>query len=170
MRQNLLVFVPQEDGQPSLVSYSLYAYGVKKEKPVYTAEHKFLQISFDANCVVVLFYYFSGFERAYVVTGWDSAIASGKTKSFLPGVEGDLFVLFTAIGREFRTLRRTVKLLTVYSEEGVFKLPFSFWFRLCALIQGRKAHKSNIMHLLHTTKEDLDVYERENDLCKKISV
>ena len=143
MRQNLLVFVPQEDGQPSLVSYSLYAYGVKKEKPVYTADHKFLQISFDANCVVVLFYYFSGFERAYVVTGWDSAIASGKTKCFLPGVEGDLLVLFTAIGREFRTLRRTVKLLTAYSEEGVFKLPLSFWFRLCALIQGQKQYNAS---------------------------
>ena len=170
MRQKLLVFVPQEDGQPSLVSYSLYAYGVKKEKPVYAADHRFLQLSFDANCVVVLFYYFSGFERAYVVTSLNQAKALGKEKSFLPGVEGELLVLFTAIGREFRTLRRTVKLLTAYSEEGVFKLPLSFWFRLCALIQGRKAHKSNIMHLLHTTKEDLDLYERENDLCKKIPV
>ena len=170
MRHNLLVFVPQEDEQSSIVSYSLYAYGVKKENPVYTADHKFLQMSFDANYVVVLFYYFSGFERAYVVTGWDPVKPMGKTKSVLPGVEGDLFILFTAVGREFRTLRRTVKFLTAYNEEGVFKLPLTFWYRLCALIQGRKAHKSNVMHLLHMTKEDLDFYERENDLCKKISV
>ncbi|MCR4822576.1 MAG: hypothetical protein K5873_06855 [Treponema sp.] len=63
-----------------------------------------------------------------------------------------------AVGREFRELKRTVKFLTKYSEEGVFKMPFSFWFRLCALIQGRKASKSNVLHLLHMTKEEKEFY------------
>lgn len=146
----------------------MYAYGVKKEKPVLNDDGKFLRFNFDGNCVAVLFYYFEGFERAYVVTGWNSD--SGENRSVLPGVEGDLFVLFCAVGREFRTLRRLLKFLTSYSEEGVFKLPLSFWFRLCILIQGRKARKSNVMHLLHMTKEDLDFYGRENDLCKKVPV
>lgn len=146
----------------------MYAYGVKKEKPVLTSGGKFLRFNFEGNCIAVLFYYFEGFERAYVVTGWDSN--SGESRSVLPGVEGDLFVLFCAVGREFRTLRRLLKFLTTYSEEGVFKMPLSFWFRLCALIHGRKARKSNVMHLLHMTKEDLDFYGRKNDLCKKVPV
>ena len=168
MRQDLLVFVPQEDGKSPSVSYSMFAYGVKKEKPVLTGDGKFLRFNFDGNSVAVLFYYFAGFKRAYVVTGWDTD--SGERRSVLPGVEGDLFVLYTAIGREFRTLRRLLSFLTKYSEEGVFKLPLSFWFRLCALIQGRKAEKSNVMHLLHMTKEDLDFYGRKDDLCKKVPV
>ena len=168
MRQDLLVFVPQEDGKSSSISYSMFAYGVKKEKPVLTDDNKFLRFTFDGNCVAVLFYYFAGFKRAYVVTGWDTD--SGESRSVLPGVEGDLFVLFCAVGREFRTLRRLIGFLTKYSEEGVFKLPLPFWFRLFALIQGRKAEKSNVMHLLHMTKEDLDFYGRKDDLCKKVPV
>ena len=168
MRQDLLVFVPQEEEQTSSVSYSMYAYGVKKKVPIPTSDGMFLRLCFDGSCVAVLFYYFEGFERAFVVTGWDSE--AGRTKIFLPGVEGSLFVLFTAVGREFRTLRRTIKFLTMYSEEGVFKLPLSFWFRLCALIQGRKAQKSNVIHLLHMTKEDIEFYGRENDLCTKVPV
>ena len=40
MRQNLLVFVPQEGGKSSSVSYSMYACGVKKEKPEFSADGK----------------------------------------------------------------------------------------------------------------------------------
>ena len=84
-------------------------------------------------------------------------------------VDGDLFILFTAIGREYKSLKRLIAILTKYSEEGVFKMPQSFWFRLCALIQGRKARKSNVLHLLHLTKEENEFYGRENDLCTEIS-
>ena len=154
MRQDLLVFVPQEGGNSPSVSYSMYACGVKKEK-------------FNGNCVAVLFYYFSGFKRAYVVTGWNSG--SGELKSVLPGVEGDMNVLFSATGRDFWSLEYVINYVTKYSEEMVFKLPLSFWFRLCALIQIRKGTKSNVLHLIHTTKEALDFYGRENDTCTEVS-
>lgn len=167
MRQNLLVFVPQEGGKSSSVSYSMYACGVKKEKPEFSADGKFLYFKFDGNCVAVLFYYFSGFKRAYVVTGWDAS--ASETKSALPGVEGDLFVLFAATGRDFRSLEYVIHFLTKYNEEMAFKLPLSFWFRLCALIQGRNAKRSSVLHLLHTTKEALDFYGRQNDTRAEVS-
>jgi len=166
MRHDFLVFVPLED-QKSSVSYSMYAYGVKTEAPRQTDDEKSLCLSFDGNHIAVLLYYFSGFERAYVVTGWDSE--SSEKKSSLPGVDGDLYILFTAIGREYKSLKRLIAIITKYSEEGVFKMPQSFWFRLCALIQGRKARKSNVLHLLHLTKEENEFYGRENDLCTEIS-
>ena len=106
MRQDLLVFVPQEGGNSPSVSYSMYACGVKKEKPVYSADGKSFVFKFDGNSVAVLFYYFSGFKRAYVVTGWNSG--SGELKSVLPGVEGDLFVLFSATGRDFWSLEYVI--------------------------------------------------------------
>ena len=53
MRQNLLVFVPQGGGKSSSVSYSMYACGVKKEKPVYSADGKSLVFKFDGNSVAV---------------------------------------------------------------------------------------------------------------------
>lgn len=40
MREDLLVFVPQKGGNSSSVSYSMYAHGIKKEKPVYSADGK----------------------------------------------------------------------------------------------------------------------------------
>ncbi len=167
MRQDLLVYVPLEDSGESLVSYSMYAYGVKKEKTILSKEGKFLSMKLDGNSISVFFYYFFGFKRAYVVTGWDQN--SGEVRSILPGVEGDLSILFTAVGRDFRALRQVIKFLTKYSEEGVFKLPFSFWYRVCALIQGRNAGKCNVLHLLHMTKEELEFYGK-NDLCTQVSV
>lgn len=167
MRRDLLVFVPLED-QKSSVSYSMYAYGVKTGEPKKTDDKKSLCFPLDGNHVAILIYYFSGFERAYVVTGWDSE--SSEEKSALPGVDGDLLILFTAVGREYKTLKRVIKILTKYSEEEVFKMPKIFWFRLCALIQSRKARPSNILHLLHLTKEEIEFYGRENDLCTEISV
>jgi len=167
MRQDFLVFVPQEDKMSS-VSYSMYAYGVKKSSSDLFKDKNTFCFTFDGNYIVVLFYYFNGFNRAYVVTGWNSE--SNEEKSSLPGVEGDLYVLFTAVGREFKSIKRVISILTKYSEEAVFKLPHSFWFRLCALIQSRKARRSNIMYLLKLTKEELDFYGRENDLCTEISL
>ena len=167
MRQDLLVFVPQEGGKPSSVSYSMYACGVKKEKPVLSTDGKTLCFKFDGDCVAVLYYYFSGVKRAYVVSGWNSG--SEELKSSLPGVEGDLFVLFAATGRDFWSLQYVINFLMKYSEEMAFKLPLSFWFRLCALIQGRKAKRSSILHLVHTTKEALDFYGRQNDTCTEVS-
>ena len=101
------------------------------------------------------------------MTGWDAS--SSEMKSALPGVEGDLFVLFAATGRDFRSLEYVIHFLTKYNEEMAFKLPLSFWFRLCALIQGRNAKRSSVLHLLHTTKEALDFYGRQNDTLAEVS-
>lgn len=167
MRHDLLVFVPKEDVNSS-VSYSMYVYGVKKTAPDRSDDGTKLCFCIDGTKIAVLFYYFNGFERAYVVTGFASN--SNEVKSNLPGVEGDLFILFTAVGREFKTLKRILTYLTKYNEESIFKMPQSFWFRLCALIQCRKSKRSNYLHLLHLTKEEIDFYGRQNDLCTEISV
>lgn len=166
MRHDFLVFVPQEASKTS-VSYNIYVYGVKKENPANKVDGC-LRFTLDGNQIAVIIYYFSGFERAYVVTGWNPE--SREEKSSLPGVEGEVHILFTAIGKEFKSLKRVIKFLTEYSDEMIFKLPQVFWFRLCALIQGHKARKSNIMHLLHLTKEEIDFYGRQENLCTEISL
>lgn len=147
MRHDLLVFVPQDEN----VSYSLYAYGAKKGFASYSADMKNLGYTFEGGTVVVLFYYFAGFQRAFVVTGWDSE--RDEDKAQLPGVEGDLLILYTAIGREVKTLLRLVKLFTLNGNTSAFTYPLIFWYRLCALIRCKKAQNSNVGHLIVKTKE-----------------
>ena len=50
MRQDLLVFVPQEGGNSPSVSYSMYACGVKKEKPEISADGKSLCSDSGTKC------------------------------------------------------------------------------------------------------------------------
>lgn len=124
--------------------YTLYAKGSVTEIPSFDKNQEYCHFKFTAGTVIVLFYTFKGFRRAYVVTCYD--IDKTVESITLPGVEEKLQLLYTAKGRKIDELKRVLYILT--DEQGdehkVFKLPLIFWYRLAALIQQSGAARSDI--------------------------
>ncbi|MBM7022649.1 hypothetical protein [Treponema sp. Marseille-Q4523] len=141
MRYNVTVDVPYEKRLP----YTLFAKGFLIETPHIDSNKDFAHFKFLGGSIIVLFYTFEGFRRAYIVTGWDEK----KDKEYitLPGITEKLCLIFTARGRKVDHLKRCVYLLTKENKDKVFKFPLLFWYRLAGLIQFSGAKKSDVMHL-----------------------
>lgn len=148
MRNNLTVHVPQNQN----ISYSLFAKGLLIEAPKYSEDETELIFRFQRGTAVVLFYYFAGTRRAYVVTGWDSE-KDGK-KCNLPGVDEDLCILYTAFASKIHLLDYFIKYFSKEDEYALFRLPLLFWYRFTTLIQCKKGKLSYIANVVNRFSGD----------------
>ena len=147
MRSNVTVHVPQNEE----FSYSLFARGLAVEAPFYNKDESELIFTFKGTSAVVLFYYFCGFKRAYVVTAWKSE--KDGEKCFLPGVEEPLCILYTASGSKIRILERFISHYSKEDEYKLFRLPLLFWYRFTTMIQCRMGKVSYIANLVNRFSE-----------------
>jgi len=140
MRYNVTVDVPYQNQLP----YSLFAKGSLIDIPHIDKDGKYVHFKFRGGTVFVLFYTFKSFRRAYVVTGFQNE-NDGEAIN-LPGVSEKLCLIFTAGGRKIDELKRVLYILTEEQndEHKAFSLPLIFWYRLSALIQQKKALRSDI--------------------------
>lgn len=142
MRYNITVHVPQTLD----VSYTLFVKGLNIEIPQLSEDETEYRFKFLGGTVAVLFYNFGKFKKAYVVTGWQDE-RDGEPIN-LPGVDGDLCVLFSVRGKKYLVLDKIIKYLTKDDENEVFQYPLSFWYKLGALIENRKTRKVYINNIL----------------------
>jgi len=160
MRYNVTVDIPYS----KKLSYTLYAKGSLIEVPHVGDKGDFVHFKFGGGSVFVLFYTFSGFRRAYIVTGWQDK-KDGESIS-LPGINEKLCLIFTARGRKIDELKRVIHILTdeQNDEHTVFNLPLIFWYKLSSMIQQTGAVRSDIAilwerftkkKLLKLTKNDI---------------
>ena len=147
MRSNITVHVPQNEE----ISYSLYARGFLTEKPEISADGKEAELKFLGGTAVVLFYYFQGFKRAYVVTAWNNEKDGDKIR--LPGVDQDLCVIYTAFAGKIRMLERFIIHFSKDDEYALFRLPLLFWYRFSTLIQCKKGKLSYMQNLVNHFSE-----------------
>ncbi|MCQ2242529.1 hypothetical protein [Treponema sp.] len=143
MRSNLTVHVPQNQN----TSYSLFAKGLLIDIPKHSDDDSELILKFQGGKAVVLFYYFEGFKRAYIVTGWESE--KDGEKCSLPGVDGDLCILYTAFASKVRLLDYFIKYFSKEDEYALFRLPLLFWYRFSTLIQCKKGKLSYIANVVN---------------------
>ena len=141
MRYNITVNVPYSKKMP----YTLYAKGFLLEIPHIDKNGDFVHFKYGGGSVIILFYTFEQFRRAYIVTCWESE--KDGEGIFLPGINEKLCLIFTARGRKVDHLKRSIWLLTQEDEYKVFKMPLIFWYRLSYLIQFEQAKKSDVMYL-----------------------
>lgn len=165
MRYNVTVDIPYS----KKLAYSLYAKGSLIDIPHVDDDSAFVHFKFGGGPVFTLFYTFTGFRRAYIVTGWQNE-KDGEAVT-LPGVNEKLCLIFTARGRKVDHLKRVIHILT--AEQGddhkAFSLPLIFWYKIAALIQQEGAHRSDIAFLwecftkkklLKLTKNDLKAMQK----------
>lgn len=164
-RYNVNVAVPYAKKMP----YTLYAKGSSIEIPHFDGNNDFCNFKYAGGTVLVLFYTFRDFRRAYIVTGWKDE-KDGEAIT-LPGVDEKLCLIFTARGRKVDHLKRAVFILT--DEQGdehkAFALPLIFWYRLASLIQQGDAHRSDIAVLWEafTKKKLLRLSKKERNSIRK---
>ena len=159
-------FSPRKRG--TLPTYTLFAKGSLIAVPNVDDGADFVHFKFGGGTVFTLFYTFTGFRRAYIVTGWQNE-KDGEAIS-LPGVNEKLCLIFTARGRKIDDLKRVLHILTdeQKDEHKVFSLPLVFWYRLSALIQRGEAHRSDIALLWEkfTKKELLKLTKKERNAIR----
>lgn len=137
---NIIVDVPYNKKLP----YTLFAQGLMSCPPLTDSDGAFMHFEFVGKAVLVLFYTFESFRRAYIVAVWQPCKLSPIA---LPGIGCKLFVLFEARGHKIDHLKRCLFLLTDSNTGGVFMFPHLFWYRLAGLIQFHGAPKSEVMTL-----------------------
>ncbi|MBQ3670158.1 MAG: hypothetical protein IJR39_07115 [Treponema sp.] len=164
MRYNVTVTVPYAKRLP----YTLFAKGSLSDIPHVDDGADFVHFKFGGGTVFVLFYTFTGFRRAYIVTGWQNE-KDGEA-IILPGVNEKLCLIFIAQGRKIDDLKRVLYILTdeQNDEHKVFSLPLIFWYRLSALIQQSEAHRSDIALLWEkfTKKKLLQLTKKERNAIR----
>lgn len=143
MRSNLTVHVPQNQN----VSYSLFAKGLSIRTPQYSEDESELIFTFQGGTAVVLFYFFEGMKRAYIVTGWESKKDGEKCN--LPGVDEDLCILYTAFKSKINLLDHFIKYFSKEDEYALFRLPLLFWYRFSTLLQCKKGKLSYITNAVN---------------------
>lgn len=153
MRYNVTVDIPYTEK----TAYTLYAYGCKISAPIKDEDEKYIHFKFLGGTVFCLFYTFSRFRRAYIVTCWENE-KDGQAIT-LPSVNEKLCLIFTARGRKIDHLKRCLYLLTRENENAVYSLPLIFWYKLAGLIQYSEAKKSDVMTLFDKYKNHAGVYE-----------
>ncbi len=141
VRYNVTVDIPYEKKLP----YTLFAKGYLIETPHIDSNKDFAHFKFLGGSIIILFYTFEQFRRAYIVTGRDEK--KDKEYIILPGITEKLYLIFTARGRKVDHLKRCIYLLTREDEHAIFKFPLLFWYRLTGLIQFSGAKKSDVLHL-----------------------
>lgn len=148
MRYNITVHVPQTTN----VSYTLFAKGFNIEIPQLSQDESEYIFKFLGGTVAVLFYNFGKFKKAYVVTGWQDE-RDGEPVT-LPGVDGDLCILFSVRGKKYLILDKIIKYLSENDEYEIFQMPLNFWYKLGTLIELHKTRKSYIKNIYLLCKED----------------
>jgi hypothetical protein len=124
------VTVPNPDTAP----FTLYAEGKVFYRYDYPAMHRF---EFLTGSVIILFYHFPRFRKAYVVCRKDRF--PGSRPQNLPNVSEPVSVIASFTARHFDRLKNSVYHLgRVFPDFAL--LPPSFFFRLAMLINtGRNA-------------------------------
>jgi hypothetical protein len=142
MKQSLIVHVPQTEN----VSYTLYAVGIKVDKPVLSSDESEYIFTFLPGTPVVLFYCFGKMKKAFVVRGWESE--TDGEPILLPGVDEKLALVFSTNGNKVKKLDGIIKKLTKSDPNGIFLFPALFWYRLTSIIQFRNS-KSTLVNGLY---------------------
>lgn len=164
-RYNVTVSVPYAKKMP----YTLYAKGSSIDIPHFDENKDFCYFKYAGGTVVVLFYTFNDFRRAYIVTGWKDE-KDGEAIT-LPGVDEKLCLIFTAKGKKVDHLKRILFILT--DEQGdehkAFSLPLIFWYKVAALIQHEGAFRSDLSVLWesYAKKKLLCLSKKERNEIRK---
>lgn len=140
MKKNIIVNVPITNE----ISYSLFAQGLPTEIPYESSDKKFLIFNFKRGSVVAMFYTFANFRRAYLITSWQQ---KDGEKTFLPGIESPVKIIFKAKGRKIDELKHALHILTKEDHYAPFRLSIEFWEKLSMLLEYKKSYKEYIFYL-----------------------
>lgn len=138
MKETVTVTVPYN----AEIAYKSFVYGVKTELPKISADGKFISFSCLTSKILIVFFYYIGFRRAYIVTGANENY-KGKLID-LPGFDKPVKLIYTARGRVFYKLRSLLFSLTEENPYKVLCFPNIFWNKLTAMLQYKKYHQSDI--------------------------
>jgi hypothetical protein len=131
--------------------FTLFAEGRVFFRYDYPDRHRF---EFCPDSVLILFYHFPRFRKAYIVCEKDRL--SGPAPCLLPNVSEPVAVLAAFTSRKFDQLKNSV-----YHLGKVFpdfaRLPLSFFFRLAALIDTGKNADYLVDLLLQKTLEGEEI-------------
>lgn len=147
MKQSLTVHVPQTEN----VSYTLYAVGIKTDKPQLTSDESEYIFRFMAGTPVVLFYCFGKMKKAFVVKAWGNN--SEEEPIVLPGVDEKLTLIYMTKGNCVKKLDGIIKKLTKDDENEIFTFPALFWYRLTSIIQFKNSKPTLINGLYNLYSE-----------------
>lgn len=128
-------------------SYTLYAQGLVTDVPKENTEKGVIVFRFASRSVTALFYNFSNFRRAYLVTGYQNS--NDGDPIYLPGIDEPLYVIFKAKGRKIDNLKHAIFILTRNDKYAPFRIKIEFWEKLAALIESNLAYKDNIIYLFN---------------------
>lgn len=126
------------------IAYTLFAQGFLMEIPNVDSNGDFVHFKFPPEKVTCLFYTFDSFRRAYIVFEPKNKNQNNQT---LPGVNGNLEIIFIAKGRKIDDLKRCLFNLTKDDKYEIFSFPKIFWYKLAGLIQFSKAYKTDVEYL-----------------------
>jgi len=150
MKHNLTVHVPQTEN----VSYTLYAVGIKADKPILTSDGSEYIFNFLPETPVVLFYCFGKMKKAFVVSGWNDS-ADGNP-IMLPGVDEKLKLLYATVGNKVKKLDGIIKKLTKTDNNEIFLFPILFWYRLTSIIQFKNSKTTLVNGLYNLYAEKIN--------------
>lgn len=131
------------------LSYKLFSQGCTFGVP-HVDNNGFVNFTYPPKTVIVLFYTFKDFRRAYIVTEDKNNITE---LSSLPGVREPIKIIYIAKGRKVDHLKRCLFLLTQRDKYEIFKFPLIFWYKLSSLIQFSGAKNSDITILYNQFKK-----------------
>ena len=129
----------------SVFTILLYAQGLLADIPKENEDKGVIVFRFVSKSVTALFYNFSNFRRAYLVTGYQNS--NDGDPIHLPGIEEPLYVLLKAKGRKFDSLKHAIYILTKDDKYAPFRIKIEFWEKLAALIENNQAYKDNVIYL-----------------------
>jgi hypothetical protein len=130
-------------------SFNLFAEGKVYYRYDYPGMHRF---EFAADSVIILFYHFPHFRKAYLVCRQDRM--PGALPHNLPNVSEPVPVLASFTSRSFDQLKNAVyRLGQVFPDFALLPLPF--FFRLAALINAGKNAGFLVDGLLKTYTEGI---------------
>ena len=125
------------------ISYTLFSLGHHVGKPTPDKNGDFLVFSYVGTSIFLLFYTFPGFRRVYVVTE-----ANGYAdKKKLPGVDGELRILWEGRGRKYDLLKKAMFVFTDFDKFEVFSFPPEFWIKLTNKIEAKKISEESLWFL-----------------------
>lgn len=142
MRKSVEVNVPYS---AESFSYTLYAQGLVTDIPKENEDKGIILFKFAPKSVTALFYNFSHFRRAYLVTGYQDS--NDGEPIHLPGIDEPLYVLFKAKGHKIDSLKHAIYILTRSDKYAPFRMKIEFWEKLSALIENNQAYKDNVVYL-----------------------
>lgn len=142
--------VPQTEN----VSYTLYAVGIKTDKPILTSDGSEYIFNFLPETPVVLFYCFGEMKRAFVVREWKDE--SDGEPIILPGVDERLSLLYSTKGNKVKKLDGIIKKLTKTDADEIFLFSPLFWYRLTSIIQFKNSKPTLVNGLYNLYAEKIN--------------